>query len=287
MSEPKGVTDAAAESPPAAEPAPASIDRRAALAAGTPRLDRKYVWLMVAFVAVLGLGGLLAEHLVSSIGLNPTAVKQNSEPKIPSTTLDPKAPSVSASLSSFMGITGEDGLPAFDFSLVNEHGRAVSLADERGKVVVLTFFDGRCNDICPIVAEELRAADHDLGPAASHVVFLTINSDPRATTPGSLRPVLRRTDLGAVANWSMLTGPLTSLDATWKHYGLAVTMVRKTGAVAHNELVYFVDPRGRLRLQATPFANESRTGVYRLSPADVSRFGRGIALYAARLVTTS
>lgn len=237
---------------------------------------------MVGFVLVLGLGGTLAEHLVSAAGLNPTTPKPSST--VPPTTVLPGAPSISSPLPAFMGLVPERPISGYNFSLVDETGAPLSLGDERGKVVVLSFFDGRCDDICPVLASELRAADRDLGSAAKHVVFLTVNSDPGATAVADLAPAVRATRLSSLGNWHLLTGPLSELNTVWTHYGLQVTMVSKTGMVAHNDVIYFVDPDGHLRYQATPFANESRSGVYQLPGADIARFGSGIALYASRLV---
>jgi len=48
--------------------------------------------------------------------------------------------------------------------------------------------------------------------------------------------------------------------------------------------MYFIDPAGRLRYRATPFADESASGAFSLSPADVARWGQGIATYTRRLL---
>jgi cytochrome oxidase Cu insertion factor (SCO1/SenC/PrrC family) len=39
-----------------------------------------------------------------------------------------------------------------DFRLMDQHGDLVSLSDFKGKVVVLTFFDSQCQDVCPLTA---------------------------------------------------------------------------------------------------------------------------------------
>ena len=49
------------------------VDRAAAFAAVTPAIPRKFVYWVLVGAAVLGLGGLAAEHLFSSAGLNPQA----------------------------------------------------------------------------------------------------------------------------------------------------------------------------------------------------------------------
>ena len=176
------------------------------------------------------------------------------------------------------------GGPAPAFSLVDQSGQTVSLADERGKAVVVTFFDAPCQDICPVLSAELLGAATDLGPELSHVVFLTVNTDPIALSTAPASSAAERTGLGTLADWRFLTSRLANLDTVWKAYGVAVTVSPTSGLVAHNDVMYFIDPTGRLRYRATPFADESKSGGFTLSPADVSRWGQGIADYAQRVL---
>jgi cytochrome oxidase Cu insertion factor (SCO1/SenC/PrrC family) len=153
------------------------------------------------------------------------------------------------------------------------------------RVVIVTFFNAPCNDICPVVAAEIVQADADLGPAASDVEFVTVNTDPSALAQSAEVPVLGTAGLGTLSNWHMVTGPLTTLNAIWKSYGVSISVDRKTGLEAHNDVMYFIDTRGDLRYRATPFADESTTGTYGLSSAAIARWGQGIATYAGRLIS--
>ena len=114
--------------------------------------------------------------------------------------------------------------------------------------------------------------------------FITINTDPAATSLSGLDGVLANTGLGRLSNWQMLTGPLTELDTTWQDYGITVSFDTSTRTVEHNDLMYFLDTSGRFRFSATPSANEARpSGRYELSSTDIARFARGMATYAAEL----
>ncbi len=46
--------------------------------------------------------------------------------------------------------------PAAGFQLTDQAGKTVSLADFRGKIVVLTFMESQCKEICPLTAAQLR-----------------------------------------------------------------------------------------------------------------------------------
>jgi cytochrome oxidase Cu insertion factor (SCO1/SenC/PrrC family) len=152
------------------------------------------------------------------------------------------------------------------------------------RVVVLTFFNAPCNDICPVLADEIRHADADLGAQADHVEFVTVNTDPAALAASAERPTVVGTGLGTLANWRMVTGPLTTLNQVWKAYGVSISFNAKTGLEAHNDVMDFIDRQGFLRYQSTPFADESTLGSFSLPAASEARWGQGIAAYARRLL---
>lgn len=49
-----------------------------------------------------------------------------------------------------------------DFQLTDQNGSVVNLSDFRGKVVVLTFMDSKCQDTCPLTAAHFREAYRQL-----------------------------------------------------------------------------------------------------------------------------
>ena len=67
---------------------------------------------------------------------------------------------------------------------------------------------------------------------------------------------------------------------------MSIKVSTASGIVAHNNVIYFVDPNGRLRIRATPVADESTKGTFSLPPGSVARSGTGIATYAASLLPT-
>ncbi len=265
------------------------VDRSAAFAAGPTRIPRRFVHLVLLAAAVLGIGGALLDHVLDAAGVSPnapsvTSPALKSRPVAQSSTVEHEAV-VPGGLAAFMGLTRMTPGQARPFSLLDEHGQTMSLDHESARVVVLTFFDGRCDDICPVVADEIEKADADLAGLARQVSFLTINTDPAATEVSGLQGVLVRTGLGRVSNWYMLTGSVAQLNTVWRSYGITVSFDPATGEVEHNDVMYFLDDKGRFRYSATPFADEGRpSGIYELPSAEIARFARGIATYASQLV---
>jgi len=270
-------------------PASPPIDRAAALAEGAPGIPVKFVYWVLGVALVVGLGGLIGEHLFSSAGLNPVAT---TTPRPAATTVPAATPTVptpdrslNSSLASFMGLSVLTPHRATPFTLTDQSSRPTPVPAQPPRVVIVTFFNAPCNDICPVVAAEIVQADADLGPAASGVEFVTVNTDPTALAQSAEAPVLSKTGLGALSNWHIVTGPLATLDAIWKAYGVSISVDKKTGLEAHNDTMAFIDGRGDLRYRATPFADESTTGTFSLPAASIATWGQAIATYAGRLIS--
>jgi cytochrome oxidase Cu insertion factor (SCO1/SenC/PrrC family) len=263
------------------------IDRSAALAEGAPGIPSRFVWWVLGGALVLSLGGLLGEYLFSSAGLNPSPTTTTIGPS-PTRAGPANAPasarSLSAALPSFMGLSTPSPRPVTPFTLTDQNGQPLSVPTNPPRVVVLSFFDAPCQDICPVLASEIAQADADLGPRAASVEFVTVNTDPTALAVSAAAPTLRITGLGRLSNWRIVTGPLSTVDAVWKAYGVSISVNTKTRLEAHSDVLDFIDAQGFLRYRATPFADESSLGAYTL-PADAeARWGQGIATYAQKLI---
>jgi cytochrome oxidase Cu insertion factor (SCO1/SenC/PrrC family) len=251
-------------------------------------VPRSFIVVALASIALLGLGGAAldrafpgtagapaAADIVTTIGDYPPpfAVATAGRGDHPTGTVGPQLP---ASESALMGLQKLTVMAAPSFSLVDKQGRPTSLAGLRGRVVVLTFFDSACDDICPVMEAELSRAYADLGAAEARVSFVTVNTDPLGLSVGAAGPA-EKGSLRAVPTWHFLTGSLDQLDSVWRSYGVAVEVQTSTRTVSHNEVMYFIDALGRVRDRATPFANETRSGVYSLALPTETKWASGIA----------
>jgi protein SCO1/2 len=73
------------------------------------------------------------------------------------------------------------------FTLSDPAGRRVSLADFRGRLVLLYFGFASCPDVCPTDLALIGAALEQLGPAAREVQPVFVTLDPARDTPAVLR----------------------------------------------------------------------------------------------------
>ncbi|MHB1089203.1 MAG: SCO family protein [Acidimicrobiales bacterium] len=257
------------------------VDRAAAFRAGRSPIPPKFILWMTAVFVVLGLGGALVEHYFGGIGLPTTTT---SVFKLTPTPKSPSGAQISASLPALMGLKYIANAMAPDFSLVNQDGRKWNLHDARGKAVVLTFEDSTCNDICPVLGAEIKQAQQRLGQAASRVVFIIVNSDPKHVALDARPRALTVPGLISLRNVYFLTSRLTKLNSVWTSYGLSVRVGAKANQVAHNDVMYFIGTKGQLTALATPFANESTKGTFSLSASDIGHFAQGISNTASSLV---
>ena len=271
---------------PGQAPPQPHLDRRAALAQGAPGIPANFVFWVLGAVLVLSLGGLVGEHLFSSAGLNPTTTTTTAPAPRAASLAPAPVPasdrSVRAPLAAFMGLSTPHPTQAPAFSLRDQGGRSITVPPQPPRALVLTFFNAACNDICPVLASELEQADADLGTRAAQVEFVTVNTDPTALAQSAEAPVVGGSGLGTLANWHIVTGPLATLNAIWKDYGISISVSPKTGLEAHNDVMDFISPGGQVVYRATPFADESASGAYSSPAATVSRWGQGIATYAER-----
>lgn len=265
------------------------VDRAAALRSGTVPVPRKFIVWIVAGFAVLGLGGVLVEKLVGNAGVSavvntPPSTLAGTNFAAPPTPVAPSAPPVGASAVAFIGLTPLAGQPAPPLSLQRADGTPWTLALAAGKVTVVAFLNAECNDICPVLAKEITQADQLLGPRISSVDFVVVNSDPLETSLTPPPPALTQTGLSSLANVTFLNGALPALNRVWSGYGVTVAVDRTTRVVTHSDVMDFIDPTGRLKSSATPFANEDRLGIFSLAPDSIQKFAQGIAQTAQSLL---
>jgi protein SCO1 len=131
-------------------------------------------------------------------------------------------------------------IPPSDFTLRDEAGRRVSLADFRGQVTVLTFLYTTCEDTCPVTATTIRGALDDLG---HDVPALAVSVDPANDTARSARRFLSARRLSG-GRMRFLLGDRAQLAPVWDTYG-----IKPQGEdFEHSAYVVLIDRAGRQRV---------------------------------------
>jgi protein SCO1/2 len=154
-------------------------------------------------------------------------------------------------------VTGADF--AKNLSLTDHKGERRTLADFKGKVVVVFFGFTHCPDVCPTTLGELATALKALGPQAENVQVLFITVDPERDT----REVLAQYVPAFDASFLGLRGTLEETAAVAKEFKI---IYQKQGGgenytVDHSAGTYIFDRDGRLRLYA-PFGQKADALVH-------------------------
>jgi cytochrome oxidase Cu insertion factor (SCO1/SenC/PrrC family) len=137
--------------------------------------------------------------------------------------------------------------PAPAFTLTDQHGRGVTLASLRGKVVLLTFLDPVCTSDCPLEAQEFRQAGQQLGADSRRVELVAIVANPVDYQLGYTQAFDQQERLDGVPNWLFLTGDPAVLAKVWAAYGVTAQIEAAGSMIGHSENAYVIDSHGRLR----------------------------------------
>jgi protein SCO1/2 len=135
-----------------------------------------------------------------------------------------------------------------ELALADHHGKARTLADFRGKAVVIFFGFTQCPDVCPTALSALAEAMRRLGPDATRVQVLFVTIDPERDAADLLSryvPAFHPSFLG-------LRGDAEATARVAKEFKVIYQKVPgqtpDTYTMDHSAGLYLFDPQGRLRV---------------------------------------
>ena len=139
-----------------------------------------------------------------------------------------------------------------DFTLTNQTGQPITLADLRGHAWVADIIFTRCGGPCPRMTKQMESLQSAL-PSDSQAKLVTLTTDPEFDTSEVLKKYAARFNANA-ARWMFLTGSKKQIAALGMD-SLKLTAVEKkpeerTDAddlFIHSTIFVIVDKQGRLR----------------------------------------
>jgi len=137
---------------------------------------------------------------------------------------------------------------ARDFRLTDASGQPRSLADFRGKVVVVFFGYTQCPDVCPTTLTELSEVKRLLVSNGDKLQAVFITVDPARDTPAVLKSYMASFDPGFVA---LVPTPeqLETVAKDFKiYYKKAAGATPTSYTMDHSAGSYVYDTKGRVRL---------------------------------------
>jgi len=139
-----------------------------------------------------------------------------------------------------------DCLP--DITLVDQHGRKVSLASLKGKPVLFDFIYTTCPGPCLLLTARMKRIANRLGPRLgmdARIVSITV--DPEHDQPRQLLAYANAQDAN-VNGWLFLTGTPKQIDAVMARFKL-FRHSEADGTVDHFLLFCLVDANGRVSIR--------------------------------------
>jgi protein SCO1/2 len=137
---------------------------------------------------------------------------------------------------------------AQNFSLYDTDGKQRTLADFRGKAVVVFFGYTQCPDVCPTTMVEMAQVMKKLGPDADRVQVLFITLDPERDTAEVLRQYVPAFDQRFIG----LRGDAAQTQKVAQDFKVFYQKVpgKLPGSYTmdHTAGTYVYDPQGRVRL---------------------------------------
>ncbi|MAM28344.1 MAG: SCO family protein [Flavobacteriaceae bacterium] len=100
-----------------------------------------------------------------------------------------------------LAFIGNKKVPAFQFA--NQNGDSISNADYKGKVYVVEFFFSTCQDICPVMNQNMQKVANAY--PGENVGIASISIDPTYDTPEVLKDYAQAYGI-THPNWNFLTG---------------------------------------------------------------------------------
>lgn len=136
-----------------------------------------------------------------------------------------------------------------DFSLIDPEGKVRTLADFKGKVVVMFFGYTQCPDICPTTLTEMQQVMTLLGPQSDKVQVLFVTVDPERDTAAILKQYVPSFDPRFLG---LRPADEAALEKVAKDFKIYYKKVPGTSpgsyTMDHTAGSYAFDPQGRLRL---------------------------------------
>ena len=136
-----------------------------------------------------------------------------------------------------------------DFSLLDPDGKVRTLADFKGKVVVMFFGYTQCPDICPTTLTEMQQVMTLLGPQSDKVQVIFVTVDPERDTAEILKQYVPAFDPRFLGLRPADEAALERVTKDFKIYYKKVPGTKPGSyTMDHTAGSYAFDPEGRLRL---------------------------------------
>jgi protein SCO1/2 len=157
----------------------------------------------------------------------------------------------------FSGIDVTGGGMGGPIQLADHDGKVRTLADFRGKVVVIVFGFTHCPDVCPTTLADMASAVNQLGENGRLVQVLFVTVDPKRDTAEVLKQYVPAFHAGFIGLRGSAAETAQVTKAFHVYANERAGMTPETYTVDHSAQSFVIDREGRLRLLIPPATKPS------------------------------
>lgn len=146
-------------------------------------------------------------------------------------------------------------MPAF--TLTNQDGRAVSLGDFKGRVVLVTAVYASCTTTCPMMLTKIRSVLDELTPEQrSEIAVVAFSLNPESDTR-ELREMISKI-YGMKGEFHFVNGIPGEVNALLDRLDVARKRDEATGQIMHSNLFFLLDRKGTIAYRLSLSETESQ-----------------------------
>ena len=146
--------------------------------------------------------------------------------------------------------------PGRAIQLTDQLGRRFTLADLRGRPLLVTFVSAHCDGVCPLIESQIAAAAQRQREEHGSLRFLTITLDPERDTHADLVRIARTFDADP-AYWLIAGGDPAAVHQLMAEFGVEVGRGRDGYADAHTTFITVLGSDGRVAGTMLPKASRN------------------------------
>ena len=151
-------------------------------------------------------------------------------------------------------------------SVIDDHGRSVSLSSLKGKVVLLDFIHVGCPGVCTTLVSKFGEVADSLKPElGSRVVLLSVTNDPEHDRPEQLLALARQSDAD-LDGWLFVTGKPDDVERVIKAFGVKNERL-PDGSPAHISQVFLLGVDGQKKREYQGMLMQTQTVVSQIREA--------------------
>ncbi len=148
-----------------------------------------------------------------------------------------------------------DSIYALEAPLVDQSGRALQLADKRGRAQVVVMFYTSCSFICPTIIDTVQDLDRKLSvDERQRLGVLMISLDPQRDGPAALKATADKRQLD-LTRWTLVQPRPADLRAIAGVLGVRFRPLAG-GEVNHTGVLVLLDAEGRIVARSAKTSGE-------------------------------